>query len=187
MRKIVLVEPEVPENTGFIARVCANFDFDLRPVDPCFNLSEARQTARNCQEKLRNAEIYGSVEKAVEDLEYVVGTKPDRGRSVHAFEPREETSLMIGRESSGLSNEELDLCDAVVHIPTSGYSSLNQSHAAAVVASRFSESDSEGMTSGQKSKIRQLAPDTVAEKLVASNPSRSEAGSLISELRDISS
>lgn len=184
MRAIVIVEPEIPENTGFIARIAANFGFRLRIVNPEFNISDARGTAKNAQEKLRSAEIFESVEDAVEDLDYIVGTKPGRGNSLYEFEPRENTSIMIGRESSGLSNEELELCDAVVHIPTSSHSSLNQSHATAVIASYFDRAEKPGLPEPMKEKIRQLAPEEVADAVIESNPSKGEAGEVISALRD---
>ncbi|PSH01782.1 MAG: hypothetical protein BRC26_03000, partial [Nanohaloarchaea archaeon QH_8_44_6] len=179
----ILVEPEIPENTGFIARLAANFYFQLRIVNPGFNLSEARKTAKNAQEKLRNAEIYDTVEDAVKDLNYVVGTKPGRGQKIHEFTPRDNTSVMIGRESSGLTNDELDMCDAVVEIETSGYESINQSHAAAILFHRFNHSDTPGINKGQKEKLGEIAPETVFEAVVESNPSDKKAGQIISELK----
>jgi len=52
MHTAILVEPEIPENTGFIARLAANFDFSLRVVNPDFNLEEARKTAKKIRESL---------------------------------------------------------------------------------------------------------------------------------------
>jgi len=121
----------------------------------------------------------------VSDLDYVVGTKPGRGQSLYEFEPRENSSVMIGRESSRLSNEELELCDAVVHIPTGGHSSLNQSHATAVVASRFSRGEEDGMNPKQRRKIEELAPEKIADAVMRSNPSKKQAGEIISELTDL--
>ncbi|WP_414837012.1 RNA methyltransferase [Candidatus Nanohalococcus occultus] len=184
MKAIVLIEPEIPENTGFIARLSANFGYQLRIVNPEFNIEEARSTAKNAQKQLRDAKIFDSAEKAVEDLDYIVGTKPGRGNSLHEFEPRENTSIMIGRESSGLSNKELELCDCTVYIPTSGHSSLNQSHATAVIASHFYRGETKGMPGAMKEKIKELAPETVANAVIASNPSKGEAGEIISELKD---
>ena len=44
-------------------------------------------------------------------------------------------SIVFGRESSGLSNEELDLCTHLVHIPTNpAYSSLNVAMAVQVLS-----------------------------------------------------
>jgi TrmH family RNA methyltransferase len=185
MRTAVIVEPEIPENTGFIARLAANFYFELRIVNPDFNLSEARQTAKNAQDKLRDAQIYDTVEDAVEDLDFVVGTKPGRGQKLHEFEPRENTSVMVGRESSGLTNDELELCDAVVEIQTSGYGSINQSHAAAILFSSFNRSETPGLDQGMKDKIRELAPEKTAETIISANPSGSDAGEIIQELLSI--
>lgn len=185
MRKLVLVEPEIPENTGSIARLAANFYFELRIVNPQFNLSEARKTAKNAQNKLRDARIYENVEDAVEDLDYVVGTKPGRGQKLHEFESHENTSVMIGRESSGLSNKELELCDAVVEIQTSEMSSINQSHAAGIIMAKFNETNSKGLAKGMKQKIMSLAPENIAEAVIKSSPSEVEAGAIIQELRSI--
>lgn len=187
MHTAVIVEPEIPENTGFIARLAANFDFSLRIVNPEFNLGEARKTAKNAQGKLRNAEIFDSVEEAVDDLDYVVGTKPGKGRALEEFEPNNNTSVMIGRESSGLSNKELELCDAVVHIQTSGYNSLNQSHAAGILFHQLQDTESqekEGLSQGQIDKIGQFLPESALEALISSNPSSKEAGRIIGDLKD---
>jgi tRNA/rRNA methyltransferase len=184
MHTAILVEPEIPENTGFIARLAANFDFRLRIVNPEFNLEEARKTAKNAQGKLRNAKIFDSVEESVEDLEYIVGTKPGRGKRVGSFEPKENTSVMIGRESSGLSNEELELCDAVVYIETSGYSSLNQSHAAGILFHKFQSWDrrENGANQGQLNKLEEVLPETVCQTLLEANPSKSKVDRILGEL-----
>jgi tRNA (cytidine32/uridine32-2'-O)-methyltransferase len=184
-RKIVLVEPEIPENTGFTARLSANFGYEIRLVNPEFNLSEARKTASNAQDKLRNAEIFDAVEEAIEDLNYVVGTKPDRGVSASSFEPSGETSIMIGRESSGLTEDELDLCDAVVHISTESYSSINQSHASAILMQSFSSFENEKSVSlGQKEVLKQELPEKVVSAVLESNPSPKEVNAMIGSLKD---
>jgi tRNA C32,U32 (ribose-2'-O)-methylase TrmJ len=67
----------------------------------------------------------------------VIGTKPGRGEKLREFQKIKDHALVVGRESSGLSNDELDLCDEVVHIETGEYSSLNQSHAAGVLMHHF--------------------------------------------------
>lgn len=187
MHTAILVEPEIPENTGFIARLAANFEFSLRIVNPEFNLEEARKTAKNAQEQLRSAEIFTSVEEAVDDLDYVVGTKSGRGKALGDFETSENTSVMIGRESSGLSNKELELCDATVYIETSGYSSLNQSHAAGILFHKLQnieDKEDEGITQGQINRLGQLLPESALEALVSSNPQRKEAGRIIGDLKD---
>ncbi|MFB6143865.1 MAG: RNA methyltransferase [Candidatus Nanohaloarchaea archaeon] len=184
MKKAVLVEPEIPENTGFIARLAHNFDFHLRIVNPGFNLAEARETAKNAQQKLREAEIFEETKEAIQDLDYVVGTKPGRGQQLERFKPRKQTSVMLGRESSGLSNSELEMCDAIVHIETGSYPSLNLSHAAAIIFHSMSRrSQGEGISRGAKKKLEQLTGEKAAEAIIASNPSQSEINRILGELK----
>ncbi|EGQ43188.1 MAG: rRNA methylase [Candidatus Nanosalina sp. J07AB43] len=186
MNTLVLVEPEIPENTGFIARLCENFEFDLRIVNPEFNLEEARKTASNAQQKIRDVRIYEETSDAIEDLDFVVGTKPGRGISLQSFEPRSDTSIMVGRESSGLTNEELELCDAIVHIQTGGYDSLNQSHAASILMHRFFvESKQKGINQGQIAVLDSLIQQPKLKELVLrSNPSKGELEHLLGQLKD---
>jgi TrmH family RNA methyltransferase len=183
VKNVVLVEPEIPENTGFIARLSANFGFDLRIVNPEFNLSEARKTASGAQQKLRDARIFDSVEEAVEDLEFVVGTKPGRGVKMEEMEPREDTSVMIGRESSGLSNEELELCDAVTYIDTIDYESINQSHAAAILLHHFSGGDGRSPAKQTREHLKQILSEKNYELIMRSNPTSGEINRLIGEIK----
>lgn len=185
MKAVIVIEPEIPENTGFIARLCENFGFELRLVNPGFNLKEARKTASKAQKKLEKARIFDEIEESIEDLDYVVGTKPGRGTSLNNFQPRGNTSLMIGRESSGLTNDELDLCDATVHIETEDYSSINQSHAAAILMNSFSKnSENKGITSGQKQVLDEIIQNEVLKDLVLrSNPAEDEVNHLIGQLK----
>jgi tRNA/rRNA methyltransferase len=183
MEKVVLVEPEVPENTGFIARLAANFEAEIRLVNPDFNLSEARETANKSQEKLRDARIYDSFEEAIQGLEHVVGTKPGRGISLEEFQPRKNTSLVIGRESSGLTNEELDRCDVTVHIETGDYPSMNQSHAAAVLMhSLYTRQEDEAEVEKLEA-IREDAGEVTLELLKRASPTEKEVDAAIAEFK----
>lgn len=189
-RFVILVEPEISENTGFIARLCDNFDYGLRLVNPDFNLSECRNTASSSQDVLRDAEIFESLENAVEDLDFVVGTKPGRGVGLSSFEVKGYESIVLGRESRGLSNEELDLCDAVVHIETGNFDSLNLSHAASVLMSNFfrkSNQDNSGLTNGQKEFLEDSLKDQEMLKslILRGNPDRNEFDRLVGELKEL--
>jgi TrmH family RNA methyltransferase len=51
-----------------------------------------------------------------------------------------KTAIVFGRESNGLSNEELSMCDSIITIPASTeYPVLNLSHAVAVVLYELSK------------------------------------------------
>lgn len=182
MRSIVILEPEIPENTGFIARLCSNFDFELRLVNPGFNLSECRSTAQNSQEILRNAKISDSYEEAIEDLDFVVGTKPGKGLDCKEFKFRDNTSLVLGRESSGLTNSELERCDAVIHIATPGYSSLNLSHAAGILMHEASDTQKKNVDSKRLEVIKDKAGTELKDVVARASPTDSELDRILEDL-----
>ncbi|MCL5788212.1 MAG: RNA methyltransferase [Candidatus Marsarchaeota archaeon] len=148
---VVFVGCETPENAGFLARVAKNFGFTrLRFVSPLTPVKEqGLVTAMHASDVLESAGICSSLEEAVSDADTVVGTTSDRPTShrnvLRAYvTPREfadqwsrtrsSTALVFGREGTGLSNAELELCDFVVSIPTHpDYPSMNVSHSAAVI------------------------------------------------------
>lgn len=184
-KTIILVQPEIPENTGFIARLCSNYNYNLRVVEPEFNLSECRDTAASAQDVLNNAEIFSSLEQSIEDLDFVVGTKPGRGVSVSEFQPRENTSIVLGREGSGLSNEELEKCDAVVHLDVPGYSSLNLSHAAGIIMHSFTDHEKGKNFEGRRNYLENLVGDNViSELLMRGSPTEDEFDRLIGKLKN---
>lgn len=76
---------------------------------------------------------------------YVVGTTARLGGERRVMPPRQaaeqvipiarsnRVALLFGREDTGLSNNALKLCHTLIHIPTSGFSSLNLSQAVMVM------------------------------------------------------
>jgi tRNA/rRNA methyltransferase len=145
---VVLVEPETPGNVGFTARVLANFGVtNLRIVgtDPRQD-EDARRYSVHAIGILEAAEIFPTLESAIHDLEVAWAATARSGRNhsvTRAVVPLPKlpdptsldgrVALVFGRESSGLTNEEILLCDLAFLIPTSkSYPSMNLSHAVAV-------------------------------------------------------
>jgi TrmH family RNA methyltransferase len=134
---------------GFIARAMKNFGLSkLFFSGKKFVLeTKAFECAAHAKEILEASEHIEK--KGINDFfDIVIGTtaKPHLKESSPriAISPRElgerlsglggRAAIVFGREDTGLSNEELDLCDLVVSIPTdSAYSTLNISHAAAIL------------------------------------------------------
>lgn len=153
MDRVIVLEPAEQGNVGAIARLADNFDVDeLVLVSPrCSIGEEARTFAANAQERLEHARVVDDLDVALEGLDLVVGTTGDRagdenlvrhalepGEVAGRLEPRLRTGLLFGRESTGLSNAELDRCDTVVSVTTSpAYPVMNLSHAVAVVLHEF--------------------------------------------------
>lgn len=136
---------------GFVARAMKNFDLGkLALVNPRVGIGpSARMRAVHAQEILDKAQVYPSLSRALERVDLSVGTTAQRARSPHRILRRPATpkefaarveqtrgtvALVFGREGTGLTNKEMDLCDLVMTIPASeGYPTMNMSHAAAVI------------------------------------------------------
>lgn len=147
MVRIVLVEPEYEINVGHCARVMANFGFDeLWIVRPKCKIGKiALMYAKHASPLLKRAKIVKQLNSATRGC-LVVGTTAIK--SVHrdvlrtSITPEELTSIvssqkiaiLFGREGTGLTKDELSICDVVVRIPTSqNYPTMNISHALAVI------------------------------------------------------
>ena len=147
---VVLVGTTHPGNIGASARAMKSMGLaHLVLVNPRqFPCAEASARATGADDVLARARVVGSLAEAVADCVFVVGASArDRHIQWPALEPREcaarlisETSvgriaLVFGRENSGLENDELDRCHALVRIPTSAQlSSLNLGAAVQVLA-----------------------------------------------------
>ncbi len=139
--KIVLVEPETAENVGFVARIMKNFGFEeLIIVNPKCDLNKAYVTAMHGRDILRNAKIVNEIPKF--NLTIATSAKLGMKRNLRRiFVPsyeiaeyiKEDTGILFGRESTGLTNEEIEKADILVHIPTSNYKALNLSHAVGII------------------------------------------------------
>ena len=150
MIRVVFVEPETPGNVGSLARAMANFGLDeLVLVNPCElrDDGEARALAVHAWPIVANAKRM-SFEEAISGFDNVIGatarTASDTNTTRAYMTPREladvsrdfrgDLCLVFGRESRGLTSEELRKCDLVVHIPCSpDYPTLNITHAAVVI------------------------------------------------------
>ena len=138
---IVLVRTSHPGNIGAAARAMANMGLsDLRLIEPTgFPSEEATARAAGANHVLENAQICPTLDEAIADSGFVVGTTA-RPRSIAwpspdaasvmaellACSKAGKVSLLFGREASGLTNEELDRCQRHVRIPVNeDYPSLN--------------------------------------------------------------
>lgn len=154
--KIVLVNPTHPGNIGAAARAMKTMGLQqLALVSPRhFPSAECTARAAGADDILARARVFSSVEEAVADCELVFGTSA-RARSIAWPEVSPETAgaqiidctnagsgtaVLFGRESSGLSNEELDTCHAMIRIPTNAdFSSLNIAQAVQIICYEISK------------------------------------------------
>lgn len=150
MISVVLIEPKNSGNVGAIARAMANFGFsNLVLVNPkCNHLSQtARNRAKWAQDVLHKAKVVKKLPKigtlvattAKLGTEYNIPRSPITPAQLSSI-CKGDVGVVFGRESSGLTNEEILACDFVVSIPASKkYPVLNLSHSVAVVLYELSK------------------------------------------------
>jgi len=151
----ILVEPAVPENIGSAARAINTMGFtDLRLVNPTNHLAdEARWLAHGSNEILENAKVFDHFDKAISDLDFVIGTTAKERSAKHDYYSPgsarklieiktgvvSKVGIVFGREESGLKNEELACCDIASTIPLANpYPSLNLAQSVMLYAYVFS-------------------------------------------------
>lgn len=138
---VVLVDTTHPGNIGAVARAMKNMAVSsLRLVNAVDHLvPEAIARAAGAGDILADAKVFNSLQEALSDCVWVLGTSArQRELSWPLLPPREAVSemqtkarsgpvaMVFGGERCGLSNAQLRSCDAHVCIPTSpSFSSLN--------------------------------------------------------------
>ena len=149
--RIVLVGTQHPGNIGSAARAMKTMGLSrLVLVAPSrFPHAEADALAAGADDVLAAATVHEDLADALADCSLVLGCTA-RSRRVALAEqpPREaalrmlddarrggEVALVFGRERTGLTNDELQLCHGAVHIPANPeYSSLNLAAAVQVMS-----------------------------------------------------
>lgn len=155
---IILVEPQLGENIGMVARAMANFGLaELRLVNPRdgWPNEKARAAASRADHVIDNVQVFDTLAEAIADLNYVLATtarerdgfKPVRGPVSAAKELRGRFALgqgigiLFGRERFGLNNEEVALADEIVTFPVNpAFASLNIAQAVLLMSYEWMKS-----------------------------------------------
>ena len=145
---IVLVGTLNSGNIGSVARAMANMGFSrLSLVNPrCKIDQQSYAMATHGDTILNSARTVPTLRDALADAVYVYGTTARTRRWRDSLDLRElagsaashagsgRVAIVFGPEDMGLSNDELELCNEVVSIPTApGASSLNIAHAVLLI------------------------------------------------------
>ncbi len=147
--RVVLVEPSHPGNIGAVARAMKAMGLTrLYLVRPrLFPSAEATARAAGADDLLVGAVVCEELAQALGDCTFAVATSARKrhlpwpgldpascAREALARAPA-EVALVFGREATGLSNSEIDQCQATVRIPTDdAFASLNLGGAVQVLA-----------------------------------------------------
>jgi tRNA (cytidine32/uridine32-2'-O)-methyltransferase len=147
--RIVLVNTSHPGNIGGVARAMKNMGLTrlylVAPKD--YPNEQAEWRAASATDVLESAVVVRTLEEAIGDCQFVVGTSARERRIPWPLQDarqcaermaqassKEQVAVLFGREDRGLTNEELKVCNLHLNIPTSdAYSSLNLAMAVQIV------------------------------------------------------
>jgi tRNA/rRNA methyltransferase len=147
---IVLYKPKYAGNIGSVARAAKNMGIcDLLVVGGAgYDREEMQKRSTHlAADVLDHIQYCERLDEALGGFQYIVGTTARLGKARGPFfSPRavaqdiadisqkNRVALLFGPEDTGLANEELRLCQAVVTIPSSrDFTSLNLSHAVMIL------------------------------------------------------
>lgn len=140
MPQVVLVQPQIPPNTGNIARTCAATQTELHLVGPLgFEISD-RYLKRAGLDYWPYVDLH--IYDSIDDFKLMhqqrggrwIGFSTSGTENYIRFQYREDDWLLFGCETEGLPDPVLQACDAIVCIPMSQphVRSLNLSVSAAL-------------------------------------------------------
>lgn len=152
---IILVEPQLGENIGLVARAMGNFGLtELRIVNPRdgWPNESAKATATKALDIVENAKIFDSFDESVSDLEFLyASTARPRDCNKEYITPgklkediediqTEGIGIVFGPERSGLNNKIITKCNKILQIPTTEeVPSLNIAVSAGVICYELSK------------------------------------------------
>ena len=150
--RIVLVETSHPGNIGAAARAMKNMFLEhlvlVSPQNFPDPEGKSRAMASGADDVLAGVRIVETLDEAIADCSFVVGASArlraipwpmlhprECAEQIAAVSAENKVALVFGREDRGLTNEELERCNALVHIPANpAYNSLNIAAAVQVLS-----------------------------------------------------
>jgi tRNA (cytidine/uridine-2'-O-)-methyltransferase len=123
MVRVVLFQPQIPPNTGNVARTCAATGSELHLIEPLGFTIDDRQLRRAGLDywplvdlhRHRDLQAFLAVRQARGGRLLAFSSQAQRPYTGHRFTP--EDWLLFGRESDGLPEAVLERCDQRLLIP----------------------------------------------------------------------
>jgi tRNA (cytidine/uridine-2'-O-)-methyltransferase len=135
--RLVLYEPDIPQNAGTLMRLCACLGVPLDIVEPCGFFLDDRRLRRAGLDYLDRAELtrhpsWAAYRESARGRLVLLTTQGARPYTDFAFAP--DDNLVVGRESAGVPPAVHGAADARLAIPMrQGLRSINVALAAAMV------------------------------------------------------
>jgi tRNA/rRNA methyltransferase len=179
--RIILVGTKHSGNVGSVARAMKNFGLhDLVLAAPRCDLDrQAYALASHAADVLDGAKVVSSAAEALAGCTLVFGTtaRLRASPSYRVLDPRAAVgelpdsgaAVMFGPEDTGLSNSDLDLCQAAVRIPTAEYASLNLAQAVNVIVYEWFVGRGRGELGARSESVEQeeAAPREEVEPMIS--------------------
>ncbi|MCH3916741.1 MAG: RNA methyltransferase [Spirochaetia bacterium] len=147
--QIVLVDTQDGANIGSVCRAMKTMGLShlVLVTDSKYDEDRVRTLALHASDLWEHAQRFATLEEALASSIYTVGATRRRGkfRKADALSPQQlcdkvsvlgegPVSIVFGRESDGLTDDEVNACSQIVTIPTSdAFPSLNLSQAVQVI------------------------------------------------------
>ncbi len=158
---VILMEPQLADNIGMVARAMANFGLDtlrlIAPRDGWPN-EKARIAASGANYVIDDATAFPALEPAIADLNWLAAaTARQRDLRKPVLTPEQATAeirtrigrgercgLLFGRERNGLETDEIANADALVMIPVNArFASVNLAQAVLLLAYEWMQAGGE--------------------------------------------
>lgn len=166
--KVIVISPRYQINLGYIARVSKNFGIsNLVLVNPrCKHIGkQAIKYSKHARELLERAVICKSLAEATRGT-FTIGTTGIWHKTNESFynvfpierfsqnfgslTQSQDVSLVLGRDDTGMTKDELKQCDATIFIKTNqSYPILNISHALAIMLYEFTKHEMQYEVAGR--------------------------------------
>ena len=142
--RLVLFEPDIPQNTGALLRLAACWNLSVDVIFPCGFIFDDRRMKRAGMDYADHVDVMRHADWSAFKASRVtltgagrvilLSSKANRGLYEADFAP--EDTLLMGSESAGVPNDVRDSCDFAVRIPLMrGLRSLNLGVAAGIALS----------------------------------------------------
>ena len=195
---VILVEPQLDQNIGKTARAMLNFGLtDLRLIRPKapHNNKTARVLSAGAERVLENAMVYETLQEAAKELTFVLATTtrpremikdvytPQKAMSLSrnhlAHHKDHRVGILFGPERSGLANDDISFCNAIITAPLNpDFSSLNLAQAVVIVAYEWFQSGiSKAVENSKTIEKEGTIPTAAAAKAMATPAAATPAAS----------
>ena len=139
--KLVIYQPDIPQNTGAMVRTCSCFDIDIEIIHPSSFPLDHKLLKRTAMDygsliNITEHDSWESFKKTLKPHKRIILLSTKGKISYTDFSFHNEDYLMVGRESAGVPDFIHNEANEVLTIPISKSSrSLNVSTAASIALS----------------------------------------------------